>query len=206
VYGARASLLVAGVATALSIVVGSVVGLVAGYSSGLVDVIAMRLLELQLALPAVLFAIIVMAIVRPSIETVILVLVLNGWPVHGRLVRAQVLSLREREYIQSARVIGCSPVRIMMRHMLHNLVSLITVIGTVQLAQFILAESALSFLGLGILPPTPSWGSIINEGRDYIYTAWWIETLPGLAIVATVSGVGLLGDWLRDRFDPRLRI
>lgn len=206
VHGSRTSLMVAGVAILLAGLVGVTLGLVAGYYGGHVDNAVMRLVDLQLAFPALLLAIIVMAILRPSMQSVILVLVVTGWAVHGRMVRGQVLSLREREFVQAARVIGCTQVRIMRRHILPNLVPLITVVGTIQMAQFILAESALSFLGLGILPPTPSWGSIISEGRDYIYTAWWIETFPGLAIVVTVSGIGLLGDWLRDYLDPRLRI
>jgi peptide/nickel transport system permease protein len=206
VHGSRTSLMVAGAAILLAGLVGVTLGLVAGYYGGHVDNAVMRLVDLQLAFPALLLAIIVMAILRPSMQSVILVLVVTGWAVHGRMVRGQVLSLREREFVQAARVIGCPQIRIMRRHILPNLVPLITVVGTIQMAQFILAESALSFLGLGILPPTPSWGSIISEGRDYIYTAWWIETFPGLAIVVTVSGIGLLGDWLRDYLDPRLRI
>jgi peptide/nickel transport system permease protein len=206
VFGARTSLVVGFAATALACVIGVTVGLIAGYHGGLADHGAMRMVDLALAFPPLLFAIVVMAVLRPSMESVILVLVVNGWAVQARMVRGQVLSLRDREFVHAARAVGASPVRVMAQHMLPNLVAIITVVATVQLGQFILAESALSFLGLGILPPEASWGSIINEGRDYVYTAWWIETFPGLVLVVAVSGVGLLGDWLRDALDPRLRV
>jgi peptide/nickel transport system permease protein len=147
-----------------------------------------------------------MAIFEPGRRSVVSVLVLTGWATFCRMVRGQVLAIREREYVVAARVIGVRDQRLIGRHILPNLIATITVVGTTMIAQFILAEAALSFLGLGVEPQTPTWGGLVNEGRDYIAQAWWIETFPGLAIVLTVSGIGLLGDWLRDVLDPRLRV
>jgi peptide/nickel transport system permease protein len=158
------------------------------------------------AFPFLLLAITWMAIFSPGQRNVVTILVLTGWATFCRMVRGQVLAGREREYVMAARVIGASNGRLIARHILPNLLATITVVGTMMLAQFILAEAALSFLGLGVEPQTPTWGGLVNEGREYISTAWWIETFPGLAIVMTVSGIGLLGDWLRDVFDPRLRV
>jgi peptide/nickel transport system permease protein len=206
IYGARTSLSVVGVSVVLASTIGVAVGLFAGYFGGLLDQVSMRLVDVHLAFPALLMAIVLVAVLRPSMESVIVVLVLSGWVTHARIVRGQVLTLREREYVQAALVTGASPMRVMVRHILPNLISIIIVIGTIQAAQFILLESALSFLGLGILPPTASWGSILNEGRRFVFSAWWIQTFPGIAIVVTVAGCGLLGDWLRDYLDPRLRV
>jgi peptide/nickel transport system permease protein len=186
--------------------VGVGLGLLAGYYGGGIDQVGMRLADIQLAFPFLLLAITLMAVFPPTLTTVILVLALSGWVTYARLVRAQVLTLREKEFVIAARTVGSGDARVLLRHILPNVVPIITIVGAVQVAQFILAEAALSFLGLGIRPPTPSWGNIINEGQEYIFQAWWIETFPGLAIVAAVSGVGLLGDWLRDALDPRLRV
>jgi peptide/nickel transport system permease protein len=206
IYGARPSLVVALAAVALAAIAGVSLGLLAGYYSGAIDQLSMRLADIQLAFPFLLLAITLMAVFPPTLTTVILVLALSGWVTYARLVRAQVLTLREKEFVIAARTIGSDDARVLLRHVLPNVLPIITIVGTVQVAQFILAEAALSFLGLGIRPPTPSWGNIINEGQEYIFQAWWIETFPGLAIVAAVSGVGLLGDWLRDALDPRLRV
>jgi peptide/nickel transport system permease protein len=147
-----------------------------------------------------------MAIFQAGRQSVIAILVLTGWATFCRMVRGQVLSIREREYVTAARVLGVPDGRLIARHILPNVVPTLIVVATMTLAQFILAEAALSFLGLGVEPQTPTWGVIVNEGRDYISQAWWIQTFGGLAIVLTVSGIGLLGDWLRDLFDPRLRM
>ncbi len=205
IHGAQASLVVALSAVALSGVVGVCLGLLSGYYGRLLDQVIMRLADIQLAFPFLLLAITLMAVFPPTLTTVVLVLAISGWVTYARLVRGQILTLREKEFVAAARVVGAGDGRIMARHILPNVVPTIIVIGTVQVAQFILAEAALSFLGLGIRPPTPSWGNIINEGQEYIFRAWWIETFPGIAIVVAVSGVGLLGDWLRDMLDPRLK-
>jgi peptide/nickel transport system permease protein len=205
VYGARVSLVASGVSVLIAGIIGVTLGMLAGFNRGTFDQVIMRLVDLQLSFPVILLAIIMMAVLRPSMVSVIIILSITGWASYARLVRSQVLSLREREFVLAARAIGCTATRIMSRHILPNLVSIITVVATIQLARNVLVESALSFLGLGILPPNPSWGSIVNDGRGYVWSAWWIGTFPGFAIVITVSGIGLLGDWLRDYIDPRLR-
>ncbi|MEA2531320.1 MAG: peptide/nickel transport system permease protein [Thermomicrobiales bacterium] len=206
IYGARISLSVCLLAVALAGLVGVTLGLLAGFYGGIVDNVVMRLVDIMFAFPFLLLAITWMAIFSPGQRNVVTILVLTGWATFCRMVRGQVLAGREREYVMAARVIGASNGRLIARHILPNLLATITVVGTMMLAQFILAEAALSFLGLGVEPQTPTWGGLVNEGREYISTAWWIETFPGLAIVMTVSGIGLLGDWLRDVFDPRLRV
>ena len=205
-YGARISLMVSLAAAAGSAVLGVLLGVLAGFYRGWIDDVVMRLVEIQLAFPYLLLAITIMAVLAPSMRNVILVLAISGWVVHARLVRGITLSLAQKEFVISARALGCSDRRLIMRHILPNLVPVITIVLTLQVAQFVIAESALSFLGLGLRPPTPSWGSIMNEGRQYLELAWWIETFPGLAIMVATTGIGLLGDWLRDILDPQLRV
>jgi len=202
-YGARISILISLSAVFVAAVVGIAAGVVAGYAGGRVDFVVMRLVDIQLSFPVLLIAIILMAVLRPSVPSVIAVLVISGWATYARVVRAQALSLRQREFVQAANALGASHLRVAIRHVLPNLVSIVVVLATIQTAQFILAEATLSFLGLGIQPPAPSWGGMINEGRGYIWSAWWIQTFPGIAIVVLVSGIGLFGDWLRDYLDPR---
>jgi peptide/nickel transport system permease protein len=204
--GARTSLAIAALAAVISAAVGVVAGILGGYFGGVIDLVVARLVEVTLAFPALLLAIALIAVLRPSVESVIVVLAVTGWVTYARLVRAQVLALRSREFVVAVQALGGGDARVIRRHLVPNLVPILLAVATIQLAQFILAESALSFLGLGAPPTVASWGGMINEGRDYIWNAWWIETFPGLAIVVVVSGVGLLGDWLRDRADPRLRL
>jgi peptide/nickel transport system permease protein len=205
-FGARTSLGIALIAGGISALVGVTAGILSGYFGGLPDLLIARLVDVVLAFPALLLAIALLAVLRPSVGAVIAVLAVTGWVTQARLVRAQILSFREREFILAVQALGGTDRRIIVRHLFPNLVPVLLVIATIQLAQFVLAESALSFLGLGVPPAVPSWGGMINEGLDYIWNAWWIETFPGLAIVWVVSGVGLLGDWLRDRVDARLRV
>ncbi len=204
--GARISLTVSLASAALAAVFGVLLGLSAGFYRGWLDDVVMRLVEIQLAFPYLLLAITIMAVLRPSMRNVIFVLAISGWVVHARLVRGITLSLAQGEFVQAARALGASDRRLMVRHILPNLLPVMTVVLTLQVAQFIVAESALSFLGLGLRPPTPSWGSMMNEGREYLSLAWWIETFPGLVIVVATTGIGLLGDWLRDVLDPRLKV
>ncbi len=206
IYGARISLTISLGAALGAAVVGIVLGLIAGYYRGWLDEVVMRLVEIQLAFPFLLLAITIMAVLQASLQNVIIVLAVSGWVVYARLVRGSTLALAEKEYVVSARALGCSDMRIMFRHILPNLIGISMVLFTLQVAQFIIAESALSFLGLGIPPPQPSWGTIMNEGRPYLDIAWWVETFPGVAILIATTGIGLLGDWLRDVFDPRLRV
>jgi peptide/nickel transport system permease protein len=204
--GARTSLGIATLAALVSAAAGVTAGILGGYFGGVPDLITARLVDMTLAFPTLLLAIALIAVLRPSVGSVIVVLAVTGWVTYARLIRAQVLALREREFIVAVHALGGDDTRVIVRHLFPNLVPILLAIATIQLAQFILAESALSFLGLGVPPTVPSWGGMINEGRDYIWNAWWIETFPGLAIVLIVSSVGLVGDWLRDRADPRLRL
>ena len=204
-YGARISLSIGVLATLLGAAVGVTAGVFAGYYRGKVDAIVMRIVDLNLAFPLILLALAIAAILGPSLRNLVLVMALTTWMIYARVVRGITLSLREREFVQAARAIGATNRRIMLRHILPNLLAPVMVIFTLELARVILMESALSFLGLGVPPPTPTWGRILAEGRNYLTVAPWIATFPGLAISVTVLGVNFLGDGLRDLLDPRLR-
>ena len=204
-YGARVSLLVGVSAVAVSGVVGVSLGLVAGYYGGLVDDVIMRLADFELAFPFILLAIAILAVLGPGLSKVILVLGLTGWAQYCRLTRAQVLGLRETEFVEAARTIGASTPRILVRHILPNAMAPVIVIASFSVASVIIAEASLSFLGLGIPPSVPSWGGMLSEGRTYIERAWWLVTFPGLALMLTVLSINVLGDAVRDTLDPRLR-
>jgi peptide/nickel transport system permease protein len=205
-WGARISLAVGFTTVFLAGGIGVLMGLVAGYFGGWVDNVIMRLVDVLLAFPFLVLAIALVAVLRPSLLTVIVVLSLWGWLAYARLTRGVTLSLREKEFVEAARVVGAPDRRILLRHILPNILPSVLVLATFQVAQMMVAESALSFLGLGIPPPTPSWGSIIGEGRQYVSSAWWLTTLPGLVLTLCVLGVGFIGDWLRDLLDPRLKL
>ncbi|GGG20643.1 peptide ABC transporter permease [Rhizobium wenxiniae] len=204
-YGSRTTLLIAAGAVILGGAVGTLLGIVAGYYRGIVDRILMRVVDIQLALPLMLLALLVVAAVGASTQNLVIVLALTSWLRYARIIRGQVLALREREFILSAHAIGAGTWRIMIKHLLPNVMTPVLVIATLELARIIIMDAALSFLGLGVQPPSPSWGRMLADGRVYITTAWWIVTFPGLAILLTVLSVNLLGDWLRDYFDPKLR-
>jgi peptide/nickel transport system permease protein len=204
-YGARISLTIGFLAVAISITLGTLVGAVAGYFRGLVDGLIARLIDMLLSIPRLILILVVVAIFQPSIWIVIAVLGLTGWEGSARIVRGQFLQLREQEFVQASRALGYSDGRIILRHILPNTLAPIIVIATLNIGNTILLEAALSFLGLGVQPPTPSWGSMVSDGREAMITAWWISTFPGLAIVLTVVSFNLLGDGLRDALDPRLR-
>jgi peptide/nickel transport system permease protein len=205
IYGSRISLLIGLLSVVLSLPIGVGLGLLAGYFTGRLDDITMRIADVQLAFPFILLAITIAGVLGPSPRNVILILAVGGWVVYARLARGQALSLREKEFIEAARSLGGGSIRILFRHMLPNVVSPIIVVGTFGVAQMILLESSLSFLGLGVQPPTPSWGGMLNDGRPYITVAWWLTTFPGAAIMLTVLGINFVGDWLRDLLDPRLQ-
>lgn len=185
-----------------SVVLGVFMGLIAGYYRGIWDVIVMRFADVQLALPFILLAITFVAILGGSLINTIILLIVSQWVQYARLVRAAVLSLREREFVLSARAIGVSDRNIILRHILPNLLGPVVVLMTLNVANNILLESSLTFLGLGVDPTIPSWGGMLAEGRTYLQTAWWISVVPGMAILLTVFGLNLLGDWLRDILDP----
>lgn len=204
-YGSRISLTIGFIAVAIAVVLGTAVGAVAGYFGGKTDSILMRFTDMMLSFPRLVLLIVVIALFTPSIWLVVVVLGLTGWMNNARIVRGEVLSLREREFIQAAKALGMGDGRIILRHVIPNTLAPIIVSATLLIGQTILTEAALSFLGLGVQPPTASWGNMISDGRDALINAWWIATFPGLAIVFIVTAFNLLGDGLRDALDPRLR-
>lgn len=206
VAGSRVTLAVAGAAVLLGGVLGTILGLVSGYFGGLLDRLLMRLVDIQLAVPLMLLALMVVAALGPSLQNLVMVLALVSWVRYARIVRGQVLSVREREFVQSARAIGASAPRILRLHILPNVLTPAIVVATLELARVIVLEAGLSFLGLGVQPPFASWGRMLAEGRAYIASAWWVITFPGLALMITVLSVNLVGDWLRDHLDPRLAV
>lgn len=204
-YGARISLTIGIIAVGIGVVLGTAVGAVAGYFGGTVDGALMRFTDMMLSIPRLVLLIVTIALFEPSIWLVVIVLGLTGWMAIARIVRGEVLSVREREFVQAARVLGMSDGRIILRHIIPNTLAPVIVYATLGIGNTILIEAALSFLGLGVQPPTPSWGNMIADGRDALITAWWIATFPGLAIVFTTIAFNLLGDGLRDALDPKLR-
>jgi peptide/nickel transport system permease protein len=206
VFGARPALMVGFAAVVISGFIGMAAGLVGGYFGALVDDVLMRLADIQLAFPFILLAIAVIGVLGPSLPVIIVVIGVSSWVVYARVVRGSVLSLREREFVQAARALGSGDLRIILRHVLPNALTPWLVVATLDMARVIVIESALSFLGLGVQPPTPTWGGMLADGRVYISTAWWFATFPGLAILVTVLGINLFGDGLRDTLDPRLKV
>jgi peptide/nickel transport system permease protein len=203
IYGARISLLIGFCSVAVSAPLGVLLGLLAGSSRRWIDDVIMRVADIQLAFPFILLAMAIVSVLGPSTRNLVLVLAISGWVIYARVVRGQVLRMRETEFIQAAHTIGCPGSRILFRHMLPNVMTPVIVLITFGLASMILLESSLSFLGLGVQPPTPSWGGMLNDSRDYISKAWWVSVMPGVAIMLTVLSVNFLGDWLRDMLDPR---
>jgi peptide/nickel transport system permease protein len=203
IWGARISLLIALAATLVGATIGSAVGLIAGYQRGWIDAVVTKLIDVQLAFPFVLLAIAVVAVAGPSVPVLITVLAIGSWVGHARIVRGLVLSLREREYVQAAQAMGAGTPRILLRHLVPEVLSVIVVLATFDVGRIIILESTLSFLGLGVQPPTPSWGSDLRDAAVYVRRAWWTAAFPGLAIMVVVLGVNLLGDALRDVLDPR---
>jgi peptide/nickel transport system permease protein len=205
IYGARVSLLVGVIAVGLSCPLGVVVGLIAGYAGRRVDDVLMRITDIQLAIPTILLAIAVVAVLGPGLGNVILTLSVTGWTLYARLVRGETLVVKERDFVQAARAAGAGDGRIMARHVLPNVFSPVIVVAVFAVANMIVLEATLSFLGLGVEPSVVTWGRMLNGGRLYLSTAWWLTAFPGFAIFVTVLAVNLLGDHLRDWLDPRLR-
>ena len=205
VHGARISLQVMAVSLTTGVLLGTSLGLVAGYMGGLADELIMRAVDVWLALPFVLIALVAVIVFGGSLLLVMILLAMFTWPSFVRFVRAEVLSLKERDYVALARIAGASTTRIILRHILPGVMNTVIVITTLRVGQLILTEATLSFIGAGIPAPTPAWGLIISEGRSYVTTAWWSTFFPGLAIFLVVMSLNFVGDWMRDRFDPRLR-
>lgn len=206
IYGARISLLIGVAAAALAGSLGVILGLLAGYAGGWLDALVSRLADVQQAIPFLILAIAVAVILGPSLINVILVLATTTWVNYFRVVRSEVLVTRESVFVDAARVVGARNHRIVLRHVLPNVSASIVVIGSVMVANMIIFEASLSFLGLGVPPPTPTWGRMVFEGVQYVDSAWWLAFFPGLAIVLTVLAINLVGDWLREVLDPRLRV
>jgi peptide/nickel transport system permease protein len=210
IYGAQVSLSVGLIGVLIGSVIGTVLGMLAGYFSGPADEIIMLLADMQLAFPFILLAIAIIAVLGPdpagSIPWKLIVIVgISGWMTYARVCRGVVLTVKEREFVQSVRALGGSDNRILFRHILPNILSPVIVLATLDLARLIILESTLSFLGLGVQPPSPSWGGMLGQGRQYLDTAWWLSTFPGLAIMLTTLAISRGGDWIRDILDPTLR-
>jgi ABC-type dipeptide/oligopeptide/nickel transport system permease subunit len=206
IYGARISLLVGFLTVAISVVVGAVLGALAGYYRGALDTILSRFADLLMAFPFLIFAIAMMAFIGPGFGNLILALTFKGWVEFFRLSRGEIMSEKTREYVEAARALGRSDYAIIAAEILPNVVQSVFVLATLRLGFFIVTEASLSFLGLGIQPPMPAWGSMVSEGRDVMLSAWWVSTLPGVAIVLLVLSLNLFGEGLRDILDPRLKV
>ncbi len=205
IFGTRVSLTIGFAAVAVGGLVGGLLGLVAGFRGGWTDEVIMTVADAQLAFPFILLAIGIIAVLGPSFPNLIVVVGLSGWVTYARVLRAQVLSLRQRDFVSAILGLGGSIPRVLLRHILPNVASTFMVIATLELARAIVLEATLSFLGLGIQPPTPSWGGMIHEGREYLDSAWWISVFPGIVLMLTSLVVSRTGDWLRDVLDPTLR-
>ncbi len=205
IYGARISLLVGFLGLLVGGGVGAGLGLIAGYAGGRLDAFLMRVTDTTLSFPIILFAILLVVILGGSLLTVVFAVALVLWARFARVIRGEVLSIRERDFVAQARIAGSSSVRIMRVHLFPNVLNTLVVLLSLQIGWVIIVEASLSFLGAGVPPPTPTWGSMIAEGRDYIASAWWVSFFPGLAILVTVLAFNLFGDWLRDALDPTMR-
>lgn len=203
IYGSRISLLVGGTSVIVAGIVGVTFGLLSGYFGGIIDSFFMRLADSFLALPTILFALVFLTVLEPGILTLIFILGVTNWVIYARLVRGDTLVIREKEYVRAAKSMGVSDFKIITRHILPNIFSSVIIVSTLTVASTIIAESSLSFLGLGVQVPDITWGIMLSEGRDYLATSWWIATFPGIAITITVLGIIFLGEWLRDYLDPK---
>ena len=205
IYGARASMFVAVASVSVSLLIGATLGMLAGWRRGWVEVVIMRFVDVMLSIPAILLAVLAVAVAGPGFQTLILVLGLTRWPRYARVAYAQTLQVATLPYIRAAELAGASATRLLLRHVLPNIAGPLLVVATAEFGLMILFEAGLSFLGLGIQPPTPSWGTIMSAGRQYIERAWWLTVFPGGCLFLLVLSVNVLGDWVRDRLDPRAR-
>ncbi|MDP2950629.1 MAG: ABC transporter permease [Chloroflexota bacterium] len=205
IYGARISLIVGAVAVSAGMVAGTALGLISGFLGGLADDVLMRLVDLSLAIPIILLALVFVVIFGQSFLLLLAILALTSWSRYARQVRAEVLQLKETDYVALARVAGASMPRILYRHIFPGVVNTVIVLASLQIGSLIVTEAILSYLGAGVPPPTPTWGLMVADGRTYLASAWWVAFFPGVAIFLTVAALNFLGDWMRDKLDPRLR-
>jgi peptide/nickel transport system permease protein len=205
IYGARVSLTIGFIGTVVGLLAGSLSGLVAGFLGGWLDEVIMFVADALIALPFLVIALTVIAIFGSNLGVLMILAGFSGWAGYARLARGQVLSASQQQYVLAARSIGATPLRLMVRHILPNIAAPLVVMATLGMTSIILLESSLSFLGLGIQPPTPAWGAMLGEGRDYLHTAWWLGVLPGSAIMLLTMAISQIGDWLRDLLDPTMR-
>jgi peptide/nickel transport system permease protein len=205
IYGTRIALFIGLCTVLLTAVAGGVLGLLAGYFGGWPGAVLMRLVDVQLSFPFIFLAITINAIVGLGLRNIIISLAAAGWVVYARVVRGEVLSVKQREYVHAAAALGMGQGRILFRHVFPNVLPSIIIVASLQFSQFIVAEAAISFLGFGVQPPTPAWGSMLSESRDHLYVAWWLAAFPGAALALTALGINLVGDWLRDVLDPKFR-
>ncbi len=205
-YGARVALFIGFCTVLLTALVGGLLGLLAGFFGGWPGTILMRIADVQLSFPFIFLALTINAIVGLGLRNIIISLSAAGWVVYARVVRGEVLSVKQRDYVQAAAALGMGRARILFGHVLPNVAPSIIIVASLQFSQFIVAEAAISFLGFGVQPPTPAWGSMLSESRDFLYVAWWLAAFPGAALALTALGINLVGDWLRDVLDPKLRV
>jgi peptide/nickel transport system permease protein len=205
-YGARIALFIGFCTVILTALVGGLLGLLAGFVGGWPGTVVMRIADVQLSFPFILLALTINAIVGLGLRNIIISLSVAGWVVYARVVRGEVLSVKQRDFVQAAAALGMGRARMLFGHVLPNVAPSIIVVASLQFSQFIVAEAAISFLGFGVQPPTPAWGSMLSESRDFLYVAWWLAAFPGAALALTALGINLVGDWLRDVLDPKLRV
>lgn len=202
--GTKVSLIIGISTVVISGLIGTFIGIIAGYFRGWIDTIIMRIVDVQLSFPFILLVLVINALIGMGLKNIILSLVIAGWVIYARVIRSEVLALREKEFILSCVATGVPNWEIIVKHILPNLFTPVIVLSSLQVATFIIAEASVSFIGFGVQPPQAAWGNMLNEGKDYIFSAWWLITFPGIAIVITALGVNLFGDWLRDRLDPEM--
>ena len=205
IYGSRISLEIGAFVVLIAGTTGTILGLLSGYFGGKIDAIVMRAVDTQIAFPGLLMALLIIAVIGPSLKALVIVLSIDGWMVYARVTRGITASARQMPYVEAAELVGCRPRRVIFRHVLPNLTSPVLTIGVLEFARIILAEAALSFLGLGIQPPAVSWGLMLSDGADYLFSAWWVVSLPGIAIALVVLGINLFASWLRVASDPHAR-
>jgi peptide/nickel transport system permease protein len=203
-YGTRISLIIGITTVFFAGLIGTIVGVAAGYFRGWLDVILMRIVDVQLSFPFILLVLIINAVLGTGLRNIIISLIIVGWVSYARVIRSEVLAIREKEFILSCFATGVPRWEIIVKHIVPNLFTPLIVLASLQVSTFIIAEASVSFLGFGVQPPTPAWGNMLNEGKNFILSSWWLITFPGLAIVLTTLGINLFGDWLRDELDPEM--